>query len=86
MRYECELVLRENGDEKRQPYMLADEVRPGMFVRTDGRDWVVIETQEGRPPSTVDLRTSTRRRVVAGPSAPRFSRASLDSARAGTLL
>jgi hypothetical protein len=53
MQYECELVLRENGDEKRQPHMLAGEVGPGTFVRMEGRDWIVIETQEGELPSVI---------------------------------
>ena len=53
MQYECELVLRENGDEKRQPHMFAGELRPGTFVRMDGRDWIVIEIQDGEPPSII---------------------------------
>ena len=53
MSFECELVLRENGDEKRQAYSFLGEVKPGTFVRHRDRDWIVIEVQEGEPPSVI---------------------------------
>jgi hypothetical protein len=53
MSFECELVLRENGDEERQPHSFLGEVRPGTFVRMDDRDWIVIEVQEDEPPSVI---------------------------------
>jgi hypothetical protein len=43
--FECELVLRENAHESRRPHSLPGEVRPGMIVRFDEEDWVVIETR-----------------------------------------
>jgi hypothetical protein len=53
MEFECELVLRGNGDEKRKPHMFASEIRPGTFLRMDNRDWIVIEIQESEPPSVI---------------------------------
>ena len=50
--FECELVLRDNGDETRQPHMFLAEVRPGTAVHLHGRDWIVIEIHErkrGKP-------------------------------------
>jgi len=53
MPYECNLVLREHGDEKRQPHSFIGEVRPGSFIRMDDRDWIVIEIQEGETPLVI---------------------------------
>jgi hypothetical protein len=53
MSFECELVLRENANEIRVPHSFLHEVRPGEFVRHDDRDWIVIEVQEGEPPSVI---------------------------------
>lgn len=50
-KYECELVLRENGDEVRVPHSFLDEVGPGTFVRLHDRDWIVVEVQDGETPS-----------------------------------
>jgi hypothetical protein len=52
-KYECELVLRENGDEMRVPYSFLDEVGPGTFVRLHDRDWIVVEVQDGETPSVI---------------------------------
>ena len=53
-KYECELVLRENGDEMRVPHEFLSEVRPGTFVRKDNRDWIVIEIQDlGETPAVI---------------------------------
>ena len=38
--FECELVLRENGGEARQPHTFIGEVRPGTFVYMNDRDWI----------------------------------------------
>jgi hypothetical protein len=51
--FECELVLRENGGEARQPHTFIGEVRPGTFVYMNDRDWIVIEIQEGETPSVI---------------------------------
>jgi hypothetical protein len=48
MQYDCELVLRENGHEKRMPHTFLAEIRPGTFLRLEGRDWIVTEVQEGK--------------------------------------
>lgn len=60
MRYECELVLRANDREMRLPHTFLAEVHPGDFLRLEGRDWIIVEVQEGekpvvfcRPPSEV---------------------------------
>jgi hypothetical protein len=52
-KYDCELVLRENGDEMRVPHTFLAEIRPGTFVRLEGRDWIVTEIQEGDKPLVV---------------------------------
>ena len=52
-RFECALVLRERDHEMRVPHSFLSEVRPGTFVRKNDRDWIVIEVQEGEPPSVI---------------------------------
>jgi hypothetical protein len=44
--FDCELVLRENGDETRQPHSSVEEIRPGTAVHFDRRDWIVVEILE----------------------------------------
>jgi hypothetical protein len=51
--FECELVLRENGDEARQPHTFIADVEPGTFVHMDDRDWIVVEVQDGETPSVI---------------------------------
>jgi hypothetical protein len=51
--YEYDLVLCENDKETRVPHSFLSEVRPGTQVRWDGRDWIVIEIQEGEKPSVI---------------------------------
>jgi hypothetical protein len=53
--FDCELVLRENGDETRQPHSFVGEIGPGTAVHFDRRDWIVIEIleQEGGPPEVI---------------------------------
>jgi hypothetical protein len=51
--FECELVLRENGDETRRPHLFFGEIRPGTFLCLEERDWIVIEIQEGETPSVI---------------------------------
>jgi hypothetical protein len=43
MPFDCELVLRENGDETRQPHKFDNEVRPGTTLHVESRDWIIIE-------------------------------------------
>jgi hypothetical protein len=43
----CELVLRENGDEKRTLHTFLAQVRPGTHLCFEGRDWIVLEVEEG---------------------------------------
>jgi hypothetical protein len=51
--FDCEIVLRENGDESHQPYSFMGEVRPGTIMRVDQHDWVVIEVRGGAVPQVV---------------------------------
>jgi hypothetical protein len=51
--FDCELVLRENDHESRQPHSFVDEIRPGTFTRIEGRDWVVIEVRGGASPEVL---------------------------------
>lgn len=53
MQYECELVLCEKGDEKRMPHTFLAEVGPGTHLRLEGRDWIVVEVEEGDKPLVV---------------------------------
>ena len=53
MQYECELVFRENGDEKRMPHTFLAAIRPGTFLRLEGRDWIVMEIEEGEKPLVI---------------------------------
>jgi hypothetical protein len=52
-KYECELLLRENGGEVHVPHAFLGEVRPGTYVRMNDRDWIVIEIQEGVKPIVI---------------------------------
>jgi hypothetical protein len=56
--FECDLVLRENDDEARQPHTFIAEVRPGTFLHGNDRDWIVIEIQEGETPSVICRRAA----------------------------
>jgi hypothetical protein len=39
MQYDCDLLLRQSGDEKRMPHRFIAEIEPGRFLRLEGRDW-----------------------------------------------
>jgi hypothetical protein len=43
MQYDCDLLLRQNGDEKRMPHRFLAEIEPGRFLRLEGHDWIVTE-------------------------------------------
>jgi hypothetical protein len=45
--FDCELVLRENGDEKRTLHTFLAQVRPGTHLCLEGRGWIVLEVEEG---------------------------------------
>jgi hypothetical protein len=53
MQYECELVLRENDHEARLPHTFLAEIKPGTFLRLEGRDWIVTEIQDGDKPRVI---------------------------------
>jgi hypothetical protein len=54
MRFDCDLVLRENGAESRLEHSFLSEIQPGTFVRLDDRDWIVMEIVE-RPGKTPEV-------------------------------
>jgi hypothetical protein len=51
--FDCEIVLRENDHESRQPHSFMDEIRPGTIVRIEDQDWVVIEVRNKQAPQIV---------------------------------
>jgi hypothetical protein len=63
MTYECELVLQENEHETRRPHTFLAEIRPGTFLRLDGRDWIVNDITE---------RPDGPREIVCRPANERF--------------
>jgi hypothetical protein len=53
MQYDCDLLLRQNGNEKRMPHRFIAEIEPGRFLRLEGRDWIVTEIHEGDKPLVI---------------------------------
>lgn len=47
--FECELVLRSDGEEKRQPHVFLDRIRPGTTVFLEDREWIVAPEVFCRP-------------------------------------
>jgi hypothetical protein len=44
--FECELVLRHDGEETRLPHTFLAEIRPGTYIRIQGQDWFVDEIRD----------------------------------------
>ena len=52
--FECELVLRENGSERRLAHTFALEVEPGTQVHLEQKDWTVVGVLD-RPASVPEV-------------------------------
>lgn len=43
--FDCLLVLRDDGQETRNPHSFMAEISPGVAIHVEGRDWAVVEIQ-----------------------------------------
>lgn len=43
--FDCLLVLRDDGQETRNPHSFMAQVSPGAAIHVEGRDWAVVEIQ-----------------------------------------
>jgi len=61
--FECELVLRENDEERREIRMFIGDLSPGDRVRLEGEDWIVVFVNEraGALPEVLCRLVSERR-------------------------
>jgi hypothetical protein len=44
--FDCELVFRENGSDRREPHAFDSDVLPGTMLHLEGLDWMVVELRE----------------------------------------
>jgi hypothetical protein len=43
--FDCLLLLRDDGQETRNPHAFMAEISPGAAIHVKGRDWAVVEIQ-----------------------------------------